>query len=768
MSAPPPPTATSLDQSGLSMKTTLVLALIVGGLGLWVFLGENEVKTSQETQFDTKRLLPHLEPEDVTALEITRRGQQDLALELQGEGDAAQWTLTAPLEDRAEEAAVQRLLNNLRFAEFAQRLSPPELDEVGMGETELTLTIQRRTKDPYALTFGAERPDGSYPVTLAGQDGGFLVRKSLIDTNFTDPLWTYRRKELFQIPKSVELRVERREGADLTLVRHDGFWRLDDPQGEYADPDRCNELVKEIRGLKALSSEQDAPSDADLARFGLAPPEVVVSLVPPEGAGETEAVELGVEVPQQSGVRYARVRGRPYVYRVASAKLDEQLEGQRDDYRSLKLIPLAGNAQTVTGIGVLFPGDGLEWHVERQRDGSWAFREVGTKVEDLVRQTLVERLVGLELLAPAEVTAAVAGVDAPQTQVRVSENELTRELQIGAEVEGDPGVYYVRRAGEQRIYTAELGESLLQTLRDADLALIDRTILIASHWDAQRLELRQGETPELVIESLGNDPPTWRQAVPEGKADKDMLATFMERFDQVQVEAYVARDLPELYERYGLDAPRTLTITVRTYVEGEETEELRTLYLGKREGEYVYARNPDGPSAIGKVDAGFLDRAARGFARGAKVLSVDANLVCELSLELGGQPVLELQKPEGAIAWQDGPTLLEEALEDRLKTALLQFESLELTEVSDATPEKLAERALAPPEGKLVLATRPFGGGEVTRYTVLLGQKVGERVRWAAVEGEGRLGQLFDEPIRALSRLAQDLPGAFPPVPPPK
>ena len=125
---------------------------------------------------------------------------------------------------------------------------------------------------------------------------------------------------------------------------------------------------------------------------------------------------------------------------------------------------------------------------------------------------------------------------------------------------------------------------------------------------------------------------------------------------------------------------------------------------------------------------------------------------------------------EGGIAWQEGANMLEEDAEGELKTLLLQFESLELTEVSDATPEGLAKRGLAPPAGTLKLATRPFEGGEVTRYTILLGDPVGEGVRWAAVEGEGRQGQLFDEVVRDLQAFGASLPGAFPPPPqdPPK
>lgn len=769
MTSPRPATATSLDQSGFSMKTTLVLAFLVGGLGLWVLLGENETKTSAETSFSGKRLLPHLEPEDVTELKIARRGQPDLGLEKQGEGESASWVLTAPLEDRAQPAAIERLLNNLRFAEFAQRLESDEVASLDMGETELELHVERSGKPPYAVTFGAARPDGLFPVRVEGDRGGFLVRASFLETNFKDPLWTYRRKELFAIRHSVRVEVDRREGPDLTLVRTDGFWRFDGPQGEFADPDRCNELIKEIRGLQAMASEDDAPSEEELRAYGLTPPELTFCLTPPEGQGEPEVVEVGVVVEGQSGVRYARVRGRPFVYRVASAKLEVQLENEREDYRSLQLFPLAGNAQTVTGLGALFPADGLEWHVERQKDGGWLFRGQETRVDDLARQKLIERIVGLELLEPVEVEAAAAGLGGdPQAQLRVTEADLTRELQIGAELPDDEGVYYVRRVGESRIYSAELGRSLLQALRDADLELIDKTILIASHWDAQGLTLRKGEQVLLETKSVGDNPPVWRKLVPEGRADKDMLTNFMQRFDQVRVERYVSRDLPELHAEYGLEDPTVLTIVVRTYVEGEEGEEARTLYLGKREGEFVYARNPDGPAAIGKIDAGFLDRAARGFTRGDKVLSVDANLLCDLRLELDGENVIEVTKPEGAIAWQVGTTMLEEDVENQLKTVLLQFESFELTEVTDATPEKLAKRGLQPPQGKLELATRDFDGGQETRYTILLGAPVGERVRWAAVEGEGRVGQLFDEVLRDLRQLSAELPGAFPPVEPPK
>ena len=773
---------------GSNWKTTLSLLVGVLALSVWVWLGEAHLESDAELD-PGKILLQHLKPEAVLGLEIVRSEKPDqpqervvierLPAEKGKEEEDARWQLKAPVDTRADDARVNGLINNLQYAQYASRVRGAEAARFDFGRTVLQVTIGRRETFPYVIQVGEKRPSGEHPLKIEGREGVYLVRGDLIATNFPADMFEWRTKEVLTLGGAAieRVQVERPDGPALQLAWLEQFWRLGGAAGEYAIPSRVEELLRALRGVRAKGVEVEAPGPADLERTGLAAGAVRLALeAAPEAAGKprrSEELLLGGPVAGQEGQRFARVGGAGPVYRIDAAALLAALDGDEAAWRSDALFPLSGSGDTVTGFAARW-AEGGEWQVKKQDDG-WSFAgpDVQGKVEAAAGKCseLAKELAKLAVAErPAAVDSAATGLGQPHLRIGLDEGSLHRELEVGSPLEGRPGVYYVARTGDPRVLVADLG-ALPGRLRDARLALIDPVLLRASHFDLKRLRLLDAAgKPELEAEKQkekveGAERDVWKVPVQPASApaDGEVFAGWLEAFDQVPVASWVALDSEQARRDTGLDAPRKLVLTVEVFKEGKQVEEERTLLLGRREGARIHALNPDRAGAIGLIDAAFLDRLARGFARGQELLSFDKFQARRLELREGERLVLELDKPREV--WLRGTQVVENTEVERLLEGLSH---LEVTRGERATPERLAETGLAAPARRITVLLRPFDGSPDQTKVLLLGGAASEHEAWAMLEGGETLGSLFLEPVRALDRWAAEHPLAdpFPPVGP--
>jgi hypothetical protein len=340
---------------------------------------------------------------------------------------------------------------------------------------------------------------------------------------------------------------------------------------------------------------------------------------------------------------------------------------------------------------------------------------------------------------------------------------------VGNPVEGRPGVYWVARPKEARVFLADLGV-LPERLRAARLELLDPVLLRASHFDHKRVRLLEADG-KVVLEAEkvkevveGAEQERWKVLTQPSQAPADpaVFARWCEGFDQVPVASWVALDSEQARRDAGLDAPQKLVLVLAVYKESKLVEEERTLLLGRREGARVLAMTPGG-GAIGLIDAGFLDRLARGFSPGKELLAFDKFQARRFELREGDRVQLELAKP-GEV-WKRGLQVLDTTGVEKL---LEGFERLEVTRAEAPTPERLAATGLDAPARRITIVTRPFDGSAEQTRTLLVGGPAGEGEVWVMAEGGDTLGALLVAPLRALEEwMAANPPeDPFPPVGP--
>jgi hypothetical protein len=330
------------DEGDGGRRTLYVLIGLVLAALLYTQVVAPKLRVTTDPSQKDKRLLPFFEAKDAARAVIQPKDGPKVVLVREAppapattEKDApepeAKWRLEEPVKDEADHAEVRRVLGTLEWLEWSAELSPAEAKERGLGEVALTVSIERREgKTPISFEVGPEKL-GERPVRLAGDERLFLVKADLVK-NFGQEPWKFRNKQLVPIERGrmdrLVLKLPAAQAGpgvaarELTLVEHDGFWRLDGPQGEFAVKAAVDELLEGVVALRASGVEKEAPAEADLEPLGLtrpwatlvvehpaAPPAPDAKPDAPKDTAEKVTVTLGAEVPGQAGERYARVEG---------------------------------------------------------------------------------------------------------------------------------------------------------------------------------------------------------------------------------------------------------------------------------------------------------------------------------------------------------------------------------------------------------------------------------------------------------------------------
>ncbi len=301
-------------------RALLLLALLVAGLGAFIWFYERELPSSEERAERSKRLLP-FEASEVEAvlveqgerrfrLERERTGGADEGAAAAGESGSEGWRLVEPIAARADRAAVSRMLDTLVGLEKERALGEVEPAETGLGEPRATVTLERRVGNTRLLV-GAEVP-GSETVVVGveGDDGVYLVSDRFW-SDLTKEAGDWRDKAIFGGQRDDIERVTLSAGDRRVLLarRGDDFW-VESPIADRAADQEVTDLLFEIVGLRARRFLDAAAAPPE--ELGLTPPAAVVEVFV-KGEAEPLRLELGETVPAPADAanpdRYLRAGG---------------------------------------------------------------------------------------------------------------------------------------------------------------------------------------------------------------------------------------------------------------------------------------------------------------------------------------------------------------------------------------------------------------------------------------------------------------------------
>lgn len=250
--------------------TTILLLLVAVGLGVWLWLDRDKVSEGERKRRETSAFVAWRKDE-VSRVEIMHEGET-IVLERDAKKDTA-WRLESPRKERADQAAVERLLTTMEFASIVRR--PSEGSNLGLesprasGAVTMGGLVMR-----FALGSPSPRPEGSSYFRLEGENA-IVVSKELTDT-LLQSVDVYRDRTV--VPYlSLDLAAFSVSYADggFGLARADDRTFKVAELGVVASRDALDKVWSALAEMRAESF----PKEADVERL-TASPRMTITLRP--------------------------------------------------------------------------------------------------------------------------------------------------------------------------------------------------------------------------------------------------------------------------------------------------------------------------------------------------------------------------------------------------------------------------------------------------------------------------------------------------------
>lgn len=291
----------------MSWKPSLWIFALVVLTALFIFVFER-------TTDSTSRALPaeiplmQFNPEAVTRLAIMAG---DVAIEcVRHDG---QWFLTRPMESRADEARIKRVLEALDNGRIRETLSPERLLQrrltsasFGLESPRARLLVGTELRVDEIL-IGDESPLGDL-VYLRVKGGPDVIGATCkVSDILPIDLDSLRDRSVFPANLKRVTRLEiKQPGGFVQLALRDGQWRIQQPIDARADNRKVELLIQSLMALKIDTFGSEAP--ADPAVYGLTSDEAVMQItLTPEGGTAPLVLTLGKARKDAPSLIFARI-----------------------------------------------------------------------------------------------------------------------------------------------------------------------------------------------------------------------------------------------------------------------------------------------------------------------------------------------------------------------------------------------------------------------------------------------------------------------------
>ena len=408
------------------LRSTIALIVALGGLGAYVYFvtwklpeGGGDAAKKQEKVF------AGLDASKIEEVKIAPASGDATSIKK----DGSNWQITAPLTAKADDGELSSITSALTSAEITRVVdeNPANLNEYGLLNPRIEVDFKAAgDKDYRKLLIGEKTATGGDLYAKRNDEKKVFLIPASHDTTLNRTTFDLRDKALLKIDRDKVDGLEVTAGGKtLVLAKEASEWKIMKPLSTKADFGAAEGLVSRMQTLQMKSIAADAPTPADLKKFGLDKPDATVNL----NSGSSRAT-LVVGGKAAEGTLYARDTSKPAVVTIESTLLDELKKGA-DDYRRKDLfefrpynathIELSRNGQTI----VL---DRQKGQGENAPD-KWHRAAPAGDVDKDKMDGLLSKLSNMRAASFVESTAKT-GVDKPALTVTVKFDEGKKEEKV--------------------------------------------------------------------------------------------------------------------------------------------------------------------------------------------------------------------------------------------------------------------------------------------------------------------------------------------------
>ena len=446
------------DIPSLTAKTTVLTAIALF-FGLLAILD----RPSPVDDTDSTTTIARLNPDHVNRIELTHATVKTI---LQRDDLTGEWRITAPIDQKADEARISHLLAAFRRPILADvTIDDGNTKEYGLDAADgIVVELWTGANDPASsFTVGNDGPGGSSFVRVSGESAIHRARVGgRRRYNRTPRDWRNRVVVDREEADIQGIRIEPWNGSVVHMVREptegetgDGAWAFDPPGGLSIESSARNSAVESLGNMRAANILDDD------FEGGFSPPAANITVMDKEG---TE-VTLAIGRREADGVAFIRVAGREGVYAVP----------KRD------VVPFIGTTAPVSELSlykVLEPNiDKLIFYQKRTKveigrsgdSGVWVITNppgLASDVADVqfALRTLASPRAGTEV---ERASLRRVGLNRPRMVFEVQRKDGSHEaVFVGRHFRTDGQIYFwVKSQNSDRVYTMD--EPTLSRLRRA-------------------------------------------------------------------------------------------------------------------------------------------------------------------------------------------------------------------------------------------------------------------------------------------------------------
>jgi hypothetical protein len=340
-------------------RNTLILLVVAAALGAYVYFVEAKRTPAAEpgpggsTPEARVKVFDKLDSGKID--DLTIKGSAGEQTHLKKTGNA--WQIVEPVQSPVDETEVTGLVTNLGTMEADRTVddNPKDLAKYGLAQPRVELAFTAGDKTPRKLLIGAKTPTGGGLYAKLANDNKVILIPAYLESTFDRTTFQLRDKSILKIDRdkvdSFEIATAASgsgktatPGVTMKFAKQGESWKMTAPVAARTDSSAVDNIIGRLATgqMKALTA-QDA-SAADLAKYGLAKPEIQVTL----GAGSARSGLLIGKAAEGTDL-YAKDASRAIVFTLEKAVADD-IKKSPDDYRTKDLFD--GRAFTTTHLDV--------------------------------------------------------------------------------------------------------------------------------------------------------------------------------------------------------------------------------------------------------------------------------------------------------------------------------------------------------------------------------------------------------------------------------
>jgi len=393
----------------MRVRTTIVLVLLLLGLGAYVYL----VEYPQAEQDAKKKTLFEFKADDATDVALA---YADREIDLKKSGD--DWRITKPIDAPADATTVKNLVTAIAECEVKRTLkdAASDLAQYGLDKPLVTVTLKLGDRALPEFRVGKNTPVGFSTYVQKMDDKAIVLTSSAFRSGMDKQVKDLRDKTIVTFADNEVQTVHiSGDGKDLTLARKDDNWTIEQPEKYAADASTVRSFLSTLRSMRAVDFADDHPTD--LSTYGLDAPRLTITLA----LGKDNA-EKRVLIGKESTVAdkkelYVQRSGQPTVYTVSDWVMRDLNKGVAD-FRDKTV--LAFDRDKTTAVELRRP-DGAHVKLVHGADKKWSVEGAGPPKETAISQYLTDLhdLKGHEIVADHPADLAAVGLGQPALTVVV-------------------------------------------------------------------------------------------------------------------------------------------------------------------------------------------------------------------------------------------------------------------------------------------------------------------------------------------------------------